>query len=166
MLGFPSGSVSEESVCKAVDKGLIHGSERCPGEGNGNILQYSCLENPMDRGAWSLQSLGSQRIGHDRVANSNTIMRTYLHINIYVHICMLGAQSCPTLHNSMDYSLQAPLSMRFSRQKYWNGLPVPSQGDLCHPEIETGFALQANSLMSEPPGKPPYKYNIYIIYVT
>ena len=105
MLGFPSGSVSEESVCKAVDKGLIHGSERCPGEGNGNILQYSCLENPMDRGAWSLQSLGSQRIGHDRVANSNTIMRTYLHINIYVHICMLGAQSCPTLCDPMDCSL-------------------------------------------------------------
>ena len=52
-----------------------------------------------------LKSVGSQRIGHDRVANSNTIMRTYLHINIYVHICMLGAQSCPTLSNPIDCSL-------------------------------------------------------------
>ena len=37
------------------------------GEGNGNSLQYSCLENPMDRGAWWLQSMGSQRVRHDRV---------------------------------------------------------------------------------------------------
>ena len=36
-----------------------------PGEGNGNPLQYSCLENPMDGGAWGLQSTGSQRVGHD-----------------------------------------------------------------------------------------------------
>ena len=43
---------------------------------------------------------------------------------------MLGAQSCPTLHNSMDYSLQAPLSMRFSRQKYESELPCPPLGDL------------------------------------
>ena len=39
-------------VCNAGDLGSIPGLERCPGEGNGNPLQYSCLENPMDRGAW------------------------------------------------------------------------------------------------------------------
>ena len=43
------------------DVGSIPGSERSPGEGNGNPLQYSCLENPMDRGTWGLQSMGSQR---------------------------------------------------------------------------------------------------------
>ena len=42
------------------DLGSIPGSGRYPGEGNGNPLQYSCLENPMDRGAWWLQSMGSQ----------------------------------------------------------------------------------------------------------
>ena len=51
-LVFPHGSVSKESACNAGDLGLIPGSGRSPGEGNGNPLQYSCLENPMDRGAW------------------------------------------------------------------------------------------------------------------
>ena len=46
------GSDSKESVCNAGDPGLIPGSGRSPGEGNGNPLQYSCLENPMDRGTW------------------------------------------------------------------------------------------------------------------
>ena len=47
------------------DTGLVPGLERSPGEGNGNRLQYSCLENPMDGGAWWPQSTGSQRVGHD-----------------------------------------------------------------------------------------------------
>ena len=42
----------KESACKAGDSGSIPGSERSPEEGNGNLLQYSCLENLMDRGAW------------------------------------------------------------------------------------------------------------------
>ena len=50
--GFPGGSDGEESACNVGDLGLIPGSGRSPGEGNGNALQYSCLENPMDRGAW------------------------------------------------------------------------------------------------------------------
>ena len=45
-LGFPGGSVSKESACSAGDLGLIPGLGRAPGEGNGNPLQYSCLENP------------------------------------------------------------------------------------------------------------------------
>ena len=50
--GFPDGSDCKESACKAEDLGSILGYGRSPGEGNGNPLQYSCLENPMDRGAW------------------------------------------------------------------------------------------------------------------
>ena len=49
--GFPDGSDSEESACNAGDPGSIPGSGRSPGEGNGNPLQYSCLEHPMERGA-------------------------------------------------------------------------------------------------------------------
>ena len=50
---------------------------------------------------------------------------------------------------------QAPLSMGFSRQEYWSGLPFPSPGDLRNPGIEPGSpALEANALTSEPPGKP------------
>ena len=49
---MPGGLDSKESACNAGDLGLIPGSGRCPGEGNGNPLQSSCLENAMDRGAW------------------------------------------------------------------------------------------------------------------
>ena len=49
---FPSGSVGKESTCNAGDPGLIPGMGRYAGEGKGNLLQYSCLENSMDRGAW------------------------------------------------------------------------------------------------------------------
>ena len=45
---------SEESTCQAGDVGSIPGLGRSPGEGNGNPLQYSCLENPMDKGAWQV----------------------------------------------------------------------------------------------------------------
>ena len=48
----PGGSVGKESACNAGDSGSISGSGRSPGGGNGNPLQYSSLENPMDRGAW------------------------------------------------------------------------------------------------------------------
>ena len=50
--GFLGGSVGKESTCNAGDSGLILGSGRSPGEGNGNPLQYSCLGNHMDREAW------------------------------------------------------------------------------------------------------------------
>ena len=50
--GSPGGSDGKESACDVGDPGLIPGSARSSGEGNGNPLQYSCLENPMDRGAW------------------------------------------------------------------------------------------------------------------
>ena len=50
-MGFPDGLDGKESACYARDPGLIPGSGRCPGEGNGNPLQYTCLENPINRGA-------------------------------------------------------------------------------------------------------------------
>ena len=52
MLSFPGGSEGKASACNAGDLDSIPGSGRSPGEGNGNPLQYSCLENSMDRGAW------------------------------------------------------------------------------------------------------------------
>ena len=63
--GFSGSSDGKESSCNAKDPGLIPGSGRAPGEGNGNPLQYSCLTNPMDRGACPfgrLQSIGLQRV--------------------------------------------------------------------------------------------------------
>ena len=59
-LGFHGGSEVKASASSAGDPGLIPGSGRSPGKGNGKPLQYSCLENPMDR-----EATGSQRVGHD-----------------------------------------------------------------------------------------------------
>ena len=58
-------SVGKESAYNAGDLGSIPGLGRYPGEGNGNPLQYSCLENLMDRGAWQTTVHGVARVGHD-----------------------------------------------------------------------------------------------------
>ena len=57
--------VSKESASNAGDPSLIPRSGRSPGEGNGNPLQYSCLENPMDKGAWQVTVHGVARVEHD-----------------------------------------------------------------------------------------------------
>ena len=51
-MGFPGCSDGKESACNAADPGSVLGLGRSPGGRHGNPLQYSCLENPMDRGAW------------------------------------------------------------------------------------------------------------------
>ena len=71
-VGIPGGSAVKNlpamQETRAGDVDLTPGSGRSVGEGTGNPLQYSCLENPMDRGAWqALQSMGLQRTGHDLV---------------------------------------------------------------------------------------------------
>ena len=63
-MGFPGGSMGKNPPASGGDAGLISGLGRSPGEGNGNPLQYSCLENPMDRGAW--------RASFHRVTKSQT----------------------------------------------------------------------------------------------
>jgi len=65
--GFPGGSVVKESACNAGDTGLIPGLGRSSGEGNGNPLQHSCLENLMDRGAWRAMVHGVSRVRHGLV---------------------------------------------------------------------------------------------------
>ena len=61
ILGSPGGSDSKEFVCSAGDPGSMPGSGRSPGEGNGNPLQYSGLENSMDRGAWQATVHGGHK---------------------------------------------------------------------------------------------------------
>ena len=62
-VGFPGGSDGKESACNAGDLGSIPGLGRSPGEGNGNPLQYSSLENSMDRGAWQATVHGVTKSG-------------------------------------------------------------------------------------------------------
>ena len=76
---------------------------------------------------------------------------------------MLVTQWCLTLCDSMTVAHQTPLSMAFSRQECWSGLPFPSPGDLPNTGIESGSpALQAYTLPSEPPGKL-YKVQYYVL---
>ena len=65
----PQRFSGKEPACSVEDQGLIPASGRSPGEGNGNPLQYSCLGNPMDRGAWWTTV---QRVGHDGTHSSHT----------------------------------------------------------------------------------------------
>ena len=70
------------------------------------------------------------------------------------NFCLL-AQSCPALCFAWTAAHQTPLSMEFSRQDYWSGLPFPTPGYLPNPGIEPRSpALQADSLPFKPPGKP------------
>ena len=76
-LGFPCSSVGKESACNAGDLGLIPELGRSPGERNGYPLQYSCLENPVGRGAWRAIVHGVTRVGHDLVTKpTNLDLRT------------------------------------------------------------------------------------------
>ena len=68
VFGHPGGSDCKESACNTGDPGSIPGSGRSPGKGNGNPLQYSCLENSMDRGAW--KGPWDHRDRHNRETNS------------------------------------------------------------------------------------------------
>ena len=63
--GFPGGAEVKASACNVGGLGSIPGLGRSPGEGNGNPLQYSCLENPMDRGALWATVHQLQRVGHN-----------------------------------------------------------------------------------------------------
>ena len=62
IVSFPGGSVVKNPPANAEDAGLIPGSGRFPREGNGNWLQYYCLENPMDRGAWQATVHGAYHL--------------------------------------------------------------------------------------------------------
>ena len=73
------------------------------------------------------------------------------------------SQLCQLFATPWTVAYQASLSMGFSRQEYWSGLPFPSPGDLPHLGIEPrSLALQADALPSELPGKPPIPYIIFI----
>ena len=88
---LPCSSNSKESACNAGDPGSTAGLGRASGEGYGNPLQYSCLENPTERGAWqATQSVGLQRVEHDWVSSFSN------------HICLYVSKSTPTKEISND----------------------------------------------------------------
>ena len=70
--GFPGGSVGKEFACNSGDESLIPGSGSSPGGGNGNLLQYSCLGNPTDRGAWGATVHGGRKESDSNEATQHT----------------------------------------------------------------------------------------------
>ena len=139
------------------DAGLIPGSGRSPDGGRSNPLQYSCLENPMDRGAWVATVHGVLQarvlewvaVPTSRESSPSTdqthvssisctgrqVLYHYCHLGSHSWVCM-GTQSCLTLCNPSTTVYQAPRSMGFSMQEFWCASPFPSPGDLPNPGIE------------------------------
>ena len=118
-----------------------------------------CMEDPLLSGVTSsCHHYGFQL--HCFLQSECNTMVMYTHIYTYLHVCVCSAaQSCLTLCHSMDCSPPGPLSLGFSRQEYWSGLPCPPPGDLPSPGIKpSGFLRllhwQVGSLPLAPPGKP------------
>ena len=172
----------------------ICGLGRSPGEGHDKPLQYSCLENRMDRGAWQaiihwviksqtwLKWLNTAH-GNQILSQSQGLLWLILCYYYYQSVFLIKQRSnwdkfketsgiflactfpflehawkCYSLIRAQIFmtqwivALQAPLSLEFSRQEYWSGLPFPFPGDLPNPGIEHGSpALQAHFLPSKPP---------------
>ena len=104
---------------------------------------------------------------HFRVEVPSRQNDPFLSVSLYTSISIMGplfqevsevARHVQLFVTSWTVACQAPLSMGFSRQEYWTGLPFPSPGDLPDPGIKAGSpTLQADSLPSEPPGKPLFQ---------
>ena len=92
---FPSGSNGKEPACNAGDLGLILEWGKSPGEGHDNPLQYSCLENPMDRGTW-------QATIHEAAKSRTQLSNTHIHTHTHTHthtIIILGFPGGPVVKN-------------------------------------------------------------------
>ena len=138
---FPGGSDGKESACNAGDLSSIPGLGRSPGEGNGNPLQYSCLENPKDRGTWQGTGHGVVKSIFD-AAKEESFIGGFKIIFLciygpYACVCAQSLQSRVRLFSTLwTIARQAPLSLGFSREEYWSELPRPPPGDLPNPGIE------------------------------
>ena len=97
--GIPGGSDGKESACNAGDLGSVPGLGRSPGGVHGNPHQYSCLENPMDKGDWPATVIGSQRVRHDWATK-------HTHCGRYFSSCFsINDSSCLPGHLLLSLSL-------------------------------------------------------------
>ena len=104
------------SACNVGDPGSIPESGRSPGEGNGNLLQYSCLENPMDRGAWKAAVHGVAK-SRTRLSNFTLLIHIplYIYYIVFIHISVTGHLGCfhmQSIVNSTAMNIGVHVSFR------------------------------------------------------
>ena len=115
---FPGGSEVKASACNARDLGSIPGSGSSPGEGNGNPLQYSCLENPMDRGAWW--------------ATVHGVVKSRAWLSDLTYYCFpgaLGVKNLPTSAGEKKRRRFDPLVRKIPWRREWQLTPVFLPGE-------------------------------------
>ena len=112
---FPGGLDLKESACNMGNLGLILGLGRSPGEGNGNPLQYSCLKNPMNRGAWqgAHATMGSNRVRHDWV--TNTFTSFILNSAIQQHESAKESPPTPSYPSRLSQSTRFEVPVSYSK---------------------------------------------------
>ena len=96
LISFPGGSEGKESTCNVGDLGSIPGLGRFPGGGYGSPLQYACLENPMDKGAWgaTVHGVAKSQTGLSDEAQHSTFDRQYMiHANVSSHSLLFKIKS-------------------------------------------------------------------------
>ena len=169
------------------DVGSIPVSGRSPGGGNGDPLQHSCLKNPMNRGDWRamvhwVAKSGTQpkrlsahtrevrlwqKLSEFCFTDQKRRVEDFLHVYACMRVCLIV--SC--LATRWTIAHQAPMSVGFSRQDYWGGLPFPSPGDLPHPGIEPASpvppALAGGFFTTGTPGKTFHTFtghHLYFLY--
>ena len=141
---FSRGSVVKNLPASAGDTDLIPWLVRTPREGNGNPLQYSCLGNPLERGAWWVI-----RVGHDLVNTQHTYTSQVF--------------DCAWLFATpWSVACQAPLSMGFFRHERWRGLPFLPPGNLPDLRIKPSFPVSPALADRFFTTEPPVRLYIYI----
>ena len=121
--GFLDGSAGKESTCSVgdtEDSDSVLGSGRSLGGGNGHPLQYSYLENPMDRGSWGLQSMGSQRVRQDWGAKGARA-RTHTHTHTHTYTHTLRVQKGTLIHTCFPPLTQSCVFLPIMSIRFWIG---------------------------------------------
>ena len=151
--GFPGGSYGKESACSVGDYSSIPGLGRSPGEGNGNPLQYSCLENPMDRGTWQatvhesdmteqLHTLGIlEQVGFTKAQNNHRVVVVVESLS-RVWLC----------HDLTDYSPWGSSVHRFSQARMLEWVTISFPRGSSWPWDQTCVSCIDRFFTTGPPG--------------
>ena len=154
--------------------GILSNQNVSSGEGNGNPLQCSCLENPRDRGAWWAAVYGvsqesdtteaTQQLSSRKTWTLSRSLESPQHLGHCLNKVVVQSSCVQLFVTPWTVACQVPLSKGFLRQEYRSGLPFPSAGHLSNIRIEPASpALAGKFFTTAPPGKP-WKKSIILLY--